>query len=140
MLFNNYNFVIVTAATAHPVILSKSGTFKYGALDKNVNVTIGGEVTVFVGTTLTIRCPVVGEVGIQVYWTSDGRSIVVGKVTQVGHDLVITDIDKRYERSYTCTARTSRGTRISADSLVKVEGKVAVHYNIMFTDIAFILL
>ena len=84
-------------------------------------ITIGSDVTVYRGTKLTIRCPVESTDDIFVSWTSRGRPVTIGKAVKVGNDLVITDIDKRYDLVYQCTARTSRG-RVSETSTVKVKG------------------
>ena len=84
-------------------------------------IIIGSDVTVYRGATLTIRCPVEGTGNPIVYWTNKGRSVYIGKAEQVGNDLVIKDIDKRYALVYTCTARTNRG-KVDAESTVTVIG------------------
>ncbi|KAL9986930.1 hypothetical protein ACROYT_G001147 [Oculina patagonica] len=102
-----------------PTILKADGDFSFGSNDKVAEITIGSDVTVYRGTKLTIRCPVEGTGNIVVYWTSQGRSVNIGKAVKAGNDLVITDIDKRYALEYECTARTSR-LKVSETSTVTV--------------------
>ena len=103
-----------------PTILKVDGHVTFGPNNEVAEITIGADVTVYKGATLTIRCPVEGPSNPMVYWTSQGRP-VIGKAVKVGNDLVISDIDKRYALTFTCNARTNRG-RVDAESSVIVEG------------------
>ena len=103
-----------------PTILKVDGYVTFGPNDEVAEITIGADVTVYKGATLTIRCPVEGSGSPMVYWTSQGRP-VIGKAVKVGNDLVISDIDKRYALTFKCNARTNRG-KVDAESTVIVEG------------------
>jgi len=104
-----------------PAILKSEGDVTFGPNDKVGDITIGSDVTVYRGATLTIRCPVEGIGNPMVFWTSQGRP-VIGKAVQVGNDLVIRDIDRRYALTYKCIARTHRG-QVHAESTVSIKGK-----------------
>ena len=105
-----------------PTILTASGHSEFGPGDKEAVITVGSSVTVYRGTTLTIRCPVLATGNPIVFWTSKGQPVNIGKANKVGNDLIITDIDKRFALKYRCTARAPRG-RVSAMSDVSVLGK-----------------
>lgn len=104
-----------------PTIITAEGDVSFGPNDKEAEITIGSDVTVYQGARLTIRCPADATVPVVVYWTAQGRSAEIGKAVKVGQDLVITDIDQRYALEYECNARSSRG-KAQATSTVSVIG------------------
>ena len=113
--------VLPTSALYTPVILNAEGDLKFGPNTKTAEITIGHSVTVYRGTTLTIRCPNSATSRRIVLWSSRGKPITVGKARQDGDDIVITDIDRIFALLYTCTVRTARGSA-TADSKVTVLG------------------
>lgn len=115
-------FCVVFSVVNKPFILSEETTASFGPEKTKVAVTVGGTVSVHTGTTLTIKCPVVGKPKPTVYWLSQGRPIAVGQAKTVGNNLVIENVNKIYALRYSCNARNRLGLA-QAFTDVKVLGK-----------------
>ncbi|XP_048583436.1 hemicentin-2 isoform X2 [Nematostella vectensis] len=112
-------FTLKILALNTPTILSAKGKASFGPRDADVTITVGTTVTLYKGTTLTIKCPVMGKPTPTVYWYSQGRPIAVGKAVTIGNNLRIENIDKIYALEYTCHAYNRRA-RTKESSVVNV--------------------
>lgn len=111
-----------------PNIFADDSSLSFGPDKEKVEVTVGGKVTLFTGSMLTIKCPVIGKPPPRVWWLGKGKPISVGKAKMIGNDLVIDKIDKIFSLDYTCNARNFRGSASAITSVI-VLGKLLSNLN-----------